>query len=146
MLLHRRRYEPAKIQLEGWVRAFAKYHDIRTDEARDVASKYALSQHILPSGTTSNLVRTLPLKPFDDTDPAWMHTVMKNVTKAETKGKIGQVMRQVSFGRNLHWTISGMPGFKSGTCSQHCSRRQVVNQFSNYSFIVTFTVAYAAWS
>lgn len=89
------RYEPAKIQLEGWVYAFAKWHEISVQEASDIIAKYAKQMHSLPTGTTSNAVRNLPLKPFDDTNPAWIHTVMKNVPKAGPRSQVALATRQV---------------------------------------------------
>jgi hypothetical protein len=90
------RYDPAKIQLEGYVHAFAKFHDISVDEARAVAKQYAEKQHSLPVGASNNLVRHLPLKVFDDEDPAWIITVIKNVPKAGIKQNLGQAQKQAS--------------------------------------------------
>ena len=77
------RFAPQLSTLEIWVKAFAKYHEITLERAKDIVAKYMLSRHSLPE--LHNPVRHLPLVPWDNDNVAFIYHVMENLPPPSKK-------------------------------------------------------------
>lgn len=81
--------------LMGYISAFAKWHQVPVEEVKALVSEYAQQQHTSPDGLGHNRVRNLTLRPFDDTNPAWISTLAQCVPQAVPKTKVKRDQREV---------------------------------------------------